>query len=201
MLCSSFICLMLGNDSNEVQTPCSKNSMWRKCEHRKVKKYSVSMMGTNCQILLFWRCCNACAMPSAYNPLTKWSILYVYSIYTWSILHCVYLVYTWCIPLVYIGCILLVVVIWNVRVYKNTCKCKKIVYYALISVLKPNKNLVIANDVYTGATVPHLIPVISGDSCITAIPVEEIVRLCFHFDCGYDCISFVGIFPNQYEKD
>ena len=27
MLCFSFICLTLGNDSNEVQTPCSKNSM------------------------------------------------------------------------------------------------------------------------------------------------------------------------------
>ena len=83
----------------------------------------------------------------------------------------------------------------------DKCKCKKPVYYALINVLKPNKNLVIANDVYTGATVPHLVPVIRSDNCITAIPVEDIVQLCFNIDCGYDSTSFVGIFPNQYEKD
>lgn len=81
----------------------------------------------------------------------------------------------------------------------NKCKCKKPVYYALINVLKPNKNLVVAN-VYTGATVPHLVPVVRSDNCITAIPVGDIVQLCFYIDCGYDSTDFVGIFPNQYEK-
>ena len=71
----------------------------------------------------------------------------------------------------------------------------------LINVLKPNKNLVIANDAFTGATVPHLVPLVSSANCITAIPVEDIVQLCFYIDCGYDSTSFVGIFPNQYEKD
>ncbi|XP_044167373.1 uncharacterized protein LOC122951430 [Acropora millepora] len=89
----------------------------------------------------------------------------------------------------------------NPSVCNDKCKCKKTLYYTLINVLKPNKNLVIANDVYTGATVPHLVPVIRGDNCITAIPVEDIVQLCFYVDCGYDSTSFVGIFPNQYEKD
>lgn len=89
----------------------------------------------------------------------------------------------------------------NPSVCNDKCKCKKTLYYTLINVLKPNKNLVIANDVYTGATVPHLVPVIRGDNCVTAIPVEDIVQLCFYVDCGYDSTSFVGIFPNQYEKD
>ena len=81
------------------------------------------------------------------------------------------------------------------------CQCKKPLYYALINALQSKKNLVIANDNYTGATVPHLVPVIRSEiNCITAIPVEDIVRLCFFIDCGYDT-SFVGIFPNQYEKD
>ena len=85
----------------------------------------------------------------------------------------------------------------------NACKCKRAVCYALINVLKPNKNLVIADDAFTGATIPHLVPVVSStsDSCLAAIPVENIVRLCFYIDCGLDCISFVGIFPNQIEKD
>ena len=79
---------------------------------------------------------------------------------------------------------------------------EKPLYYTLMNVLTPNKNLVIANDVYTGATVPHLVPVMRSDNyCITAIPVEDIVQLCFYVDCGYDSTSFVGIFPNQYEKD
>ena len=83
----------------------------------------------------------------------------------------------------------------------NACKCKKAVFYALINVLQPNKNIVIADDAFTGATIPHLIPVVSSDRCLTAIPVEDIVRLCFYIDCGSDCISFVGIVPNQFEKD
>ena len=53
---------------------------------------------------------------------------------------------------------------------------KKTLYYTLMNALKPNKNLVIANDVYTGATVPHLVPAIRGDNCITAIPVQDIVQ-------------------------
>ncbi|XP_068757460.1 uncharacterized protein [Montipora capricornis] len=89
----------------------------------------------------------------------------------------------------------------NPSVCDDKCKCKKPLYYTLMNVLKPNKNLVIANDVYTGATVPHLVPVMRSDNCITAIPVEDIVQLCFYVDCGYDSTSFVGIFPNQYEKD
>lgn len=52
---------------------------------------------------------------------------------------------------------------------------KKPLDYTLMNVLTPNKNLVIANDVYTGATVPHLVPVMRSDNCITAIPVEDIV--------------------------
>ena len=78
---------------------------------------------------------------------------------------------------------------------------KHFIYNTLINVLKPNKNLVIAIDVYTGATVPHLAQVMRGDNCVTAIPVEDIVQLCFYVDCEYDSTSFVGIFPNQYEKD
>ena len=89
----------------------------------------------------------------------------------------------------------------NPSVCNDKCKCKKPLYYTLMNVLTPNKNLVIANDVYTGATVPHLVPVMRSDNCITAIPVEDIVQLCFYVDCGYDSTSFVGIFPNQYEKD
>ena len=85
----------------------------------------------------------------------------------------------------------------------SECKCKRAVCYALINVLKPNKNLVIADDAFTSATIPHLVPVVSStsDSCLAAIPVENIVRLCFYVDCGLDCISFVGIFPNQIKKD
>lgn len=85
----------------------------------------------------------------------------------------------------------------------NACKCKRVVCYALINVLKPNKNLVIADDAFSGATIPHLVPVVSttSNNCLTAIPVENIVRLCFYIDCGLDCISFVGISPNQIEKD
>lgn len=60
-----------------------------------------------------------------------------------------------------------------------------------MNALKPNKNLVIANDVYTGATVPHLVPVIKGDNFITAILVEDIVQLCFYVECGYDSTSFL----------
>ena len=54
----------------------------------------------------------------------------------------------------------------------NACKCKRAVCYALINVLKPNKNLVIADDAFTGATIPHLVPVVSStsDSCLAAIP-------------------------------
>ena len=83
----------------------------------------------------------------------------------------------------------------------NSCKCRKPLFYALVNVLKPDQNLAIANDPYTGAIVPHLLPVIRSDNCITAIPVDNIVQLCFYVDCGHDSTPFVGMFPNQYEKD
>lgn len=56
------------------------------------------------------------------------------------------------------------------------------------------------NVVYTGATLPHLVPGMRNDSsyCIIAIPVEDIVQLCFYIDCGYDGTFFMGIFHNQY---
>ena len=65
----------------------------------------------------------------------------------------------------------------------------------------PKNNLVIAHDVYTGTSVPHLFSVIGSDNCIIAICMDNIVQLWFYIDCGYDGISFVGIFPNQYGKD
>ena len=73
----------------------------------------------------------------------------------------------------------------NPEVCKDKCKCKKTLYCTLMNVLKPNKNLVIANDVYTGATVPHLVPAMRSDNCITAIPVEYNVQLCFYVDCDF----------------
>lgn len=82
----------------------------------------------------------------------------------------------------------------------DTCKCKTPKYYALIIVLE-RSDLVITDDPYTGATVPHLVPVTRSDNCITAIPVENILQLCFRIDCGHDIPSFLGFFPNQYEKD
>ena len=82
----------------------------------------------------------------------------------------------------------------------DTCKCETPKYYALIIVLE-RSDLVIADDPYTGATVPHLVPVTRSDNCITAIPVENILQLCFRIDCGHDIPSFLGFFPNQYEKD
>lgn len=63
---------------------------------------------------------------------------------------------------------------------------KKPLYCAVINFLRLNNNLVITNDVYTGATVPHLVPVLRSDNCITAIPVEDIIQLCFCIDCGDD---------------
>ena len=83
----------------------------------------------------------------------------------------------------------------------NSCKCRKPLFYALVNVLKPDQNLAIANDPYTGAIVPHLLPVIRSDNCITEIPVDNIVQLRFYVDCGHDSTPFVGMFPSQYEKD
>lgn len=83
----------------------------------------------------------------------------------------------------------------------ENCKCKTPKYYALICNVLERSDLVIADDPYTGATVPHLVPVTRSDNCITAIPVENILQLCFHIDCGHDIPSFLGFFPNQYEKD
>lgn len=83
----------------------------------------------------------------------------------------------------------------------DSCKCKTAKYYAIVEGLEQNKDIVIANDPFTGAVVPHLIPVIRNDHSLSAVPVENIVELCFHLNCGDDNTSFLGIFPNQYEKD
>ena len=70
-----------------------------------------------------------------------------------------------------------------------------------MTVPKPKNNLVIAHDVYTGTTVPHLFPVIGSHNYIIPIYMDNIVQLWFYIDCGYDGISSVEIFPNQYGKD
>lgn len=82
----------------------------------------------------------------------------------------------------------------------DSCKCKTAKCYAVVEVLEQNKDIVIANDPYTGAVVPHLIPVIRKTNSLSAVPVENIVGICFHINCGNNT-SFLGIFPNQYEKD
>jgi len=89
----------------------------------------------------------------------------------------------------------------NSFVLRDSCKCKTAKYYAIVEGLEQNKDIVIANDPFTGAVVPHLIPVIRNDHSFSAVPVENIVELCFHLNCGDDNTSFLGIFPNQYEKD
>ena len=46
----------------------------------------------------------------------------------------------------------------------------------------PKNNLVIAHDVYTGTSVPHLFSVIGSDNCIIAICMDNIVQLWFYID-------------------
>ena len=41
-------------------------------------------------------------------------------------------------------------------------------YYAIVEVLEENKGFVVANDPYTGAIVPHLIPVIKKENSLSA---------------------------------
>lgn len=85
----------------------------------------------------------------------------------------------------------------------NVCKCKRVVCYVFINVLKFNKNFVIVDDVFSGVIIFYLVLVVSiiSNNCFIVILVENIVRLCFYIDCGLDCIFFVGIFFNQIEKD
>ena len=48
----------------------------------------------------------------------------------------------------------------------------------------PNKEIVIANDPYTGAVVPHFLPVVRKENDLIAVPLESIVGRCFHMNCG-----------------
>ena len=54
----------------------------------------------------------------------------------------------------------------------DACKCKTANYFAIVDVLEQIKDIVIANDPYTGAVVPHLIPVIRNENLLTAVAVE-----------------------------
>ena len=83
----------------------------------------------------------------------------------------------------------------------DSCKCKTAQYFAIVEVLEENKEIVIANEPYTGAIVPHLTPVIRKENSLSAVPVQNILGICFRINCGNGNTSFLGIFPNQYEKD
>ena len=82
----------------------------------------------------------------------------------------------------------------------NSCKCRKPLFYALVNVLKPDQNLAIANDPYTGAIVPRLLPVIRSDNCITAIPVDNIVQLCFMLTVVMTVLPLWECFPLSMKK-
>ena len=66
----------------------------------------------------------------------------------------------------------------------DSCKCKTAQYFAIVEVLEENKDIVIANDPHTGAIVPHLIPVIRKENSCFAVPVQKILGICFHINCG-----------------
>lgn len=80
------------------------------------------------------------------------------------------------------------------------CVCCKPHYLAVINKLEADAYLHLAKDKHTGAKLSHFIPVIKGTS-LSAIAVEQIRRICVYIDCGSKDTAYIGLFPNQYEKD
>lgn len=80
------------------------------------------------------------------------------------------------------------------------CPCKVASYHAIIECLVRDNNTVLSSDTITGASVPHIVPVSSTGETVL-IPLERIVQICVHIDCGSVGKIFVATFPNLFEKD
>lgn len=82
----------------------------------------------------------------------------------------------------------------------DTCICKISHHVAIINPLEVNAEVCIENDPFTEAKLTHLIP-ISRKAEFLAIKIVQIEKLCLFIDCDTNGVAFVGLFPNQYEKD
>lgn len=89
----------------------------------------------------------------------------------------------------------------NAAYCSETCSCNKPVGVAIVREFMKNSDLKIARDQYTNASLGHLIPVKKEWECPEAVNIAEIKRLCIHMEPEDSNLSFIGIFPNTFEKD
>ena len=82
----------------------------------------------------------------------------------------------------------------------DVCPCKVPHCCAIIEHLLRDNGTVLSTDAITGASAPHIVPVLSTGETVV-IPLDIIVQVCVHIDCGSDGKSFVATFPNMFEKD
>lgn len=81
------------------------------------------------------------------------------------------------------------------------CSCKVASYHAIVECLARDNNTVLSSDTITGASAPHIVPVLSSVNETVVIPLEMIVKICLQIDFGIDGKHFVVTFPNMFEKD
>lgn len=80
----------------------------------------------------------------------------------------------------------------------DSCACKEPHHLAMVYPLRENKDIVLAMDQHTKAELSHLIPVVK-DLPLKAININQMDKLCVYIEC--ENLAFVGLFPNQCEKD
>jgi len=80
----------------------------------------------------------------------------------------------------------------------DSCVCKVPHHLAMVYPLTEFKDIDLAKDMHTKAELSHLIPVVK-DATLTAINISQITKLCVYMEC--EDLAFIGLFPNQCEKD
>lgn len=84
----------------------------------------------------------------------------------------------------------------------NTCVCKMVHCLALVNHFDKDVSVVMENDQHTGAKLNHLVPVLKNKEILKAIDIHQTTRLCIYIDCkNNDNTAFIGLFPNDVEKD
>ena len=80
------------------------------------------------------------------------------------------------------------------------CVCKEPCYNAMISKLHTSSQMLRDYNKSLGISMEHLFPVSKQESSSEAVMVQHLLQLCVYVDVGH-APSFIGLFPNCYEKD